>query len=116
MWILGLKGLKGHGLYSFFCCGYGPRDTPSGEGMGLKWVDEETVLDPDGQRMGQFVVVAERPVRFAVMKLLTQTDGSLWRDSQQALSPLHDDCGNTGVDGVVHGGSPWTGSTKRSMA
>lgn len=64
-------------------------------GMGQKGVDEETVLDPDGQRMGQFVAVAERPVRFAVMKLLTQTDGSLWRDSQQALSPLHDDCGNT---------------------
>ena len=89
---------------------------PVGRGMGLKGADEETVLDPDGQRMGQFVAVAERPVRFAVMKLLTQTDGSLWRDSQQALSPLHDDCGNTGVDGVVHGGSPWTGSTKRSMA
>ena len=65
-------------------------------GMGQKGVDEETVLDPDGQRMGQFVAVAERPVRFAVMKLLTQTDGSLWRDSQQALSPLHDDFGNTG--------------------
>ena len=65
-------------------------------GMGQKGVDEETVLAPDGQRMGQFVAVAERPVRFAVMKLLTQTDGSLWRDSQQALSPLHDDFGNTG--------------------
>ena len=65
-------------------------------GMGQKGVNEETVLDPDGQRMGQFVAVAERPVRFAVMKLLTQTDGSLWRDSQQALSPLHDDFGNTG--------------------
>ena len=64
--------------------------------MGQKGVDEETVLDPDGQRMGQFVAVAERPVRFAVMKLSTQTDGSLWRDSQQALSPPHDDCGNTG--------------------
>lgn len=61
-----------------------------------KGVDEETVLDPDGQRMGQFVAVAERPVRFTVMKLSTQTDGSLWRDSQQALSSLHDDCGNTG--------------------
>ena len=69
---------------------------PVGRGMGHNRVDEETVLDPDGQRMGQFVAVAERPVRFAVMKLLTQTDGSLWRDSQQALSPLHDDCGNTG--------------------
>ena len=44
-------------------------------GMGQKGVDEETVLDPDGQRMGQFVAVAERPVRFAVMKLSTQTDG-----------------------------------------
>ena len=65
-------------------------------GMGQRAVDEETVLDPDGQRMGQFVAVAERPVRFAVMKLSIQTDGSLWRDPQQALSPLHDDCGNTG--------------------
>lgn len=69
---------------------------PVGRGMGLKGVDEETVLDTDGQRMGQFVAVAERPVGFAVMKLSTQTDGSLWRDSQQALSPLRDDCGNTG--------------------
>ena len=89
---------------------------PVRRGMGLKGVDEETVFYPDGQRMGQFVAVAERPVRFAVMKLSTQTDGSLWRDSQQALSPLNDDCGNTGADGVAHGGSPWTGSTKRSMA
>ena len=36
MWILGLKGLKGQGLYSFFCCGYGPRDTPGGEGYGAE--------------------------------------------------------------------------------
>ena len=27
-------------------------------GMGQKGVDKETVLDPDGQRMGQFVAVA----------------------------------------------------------
>ena len=64
--------------------------------MGLKGVDGETVVDPDGRRMGQFVAVAERPVRFAVMKVSTQTDGSLLRDPQQAQSPLHDDCGNTG--------------------
>ena len=34
---------------------------PVRRGMGLKGVDEGTVLDPDGQRMGQFAAVAERP-------------------------------------------------------